>query len=396
MNSQDNYCPEVSLNENSQKKRVLQHSVMLRSGRRKGAGIILDESENYYTVVTAKHVITPNNEVMASRYSKENDSNSLKLFPPINSTSRLTKSTWNLGEVVWQHPSEDIAILKFLKSSTLTTSSSMYTCMLSKEFSKDASIYHVGYRGNGWDVSQSPGEVADVEDFSIAFKSHDFLRGQSGGPILNDAWQIIGMGISAPNSSYNIALRIDYVLSEVGKYRSSYLSKYTIGIPSQDMKFNTAKHDSVTLISTLLNDYYFKTADLVAVLERGGVTAPEIDPTYQGREQKYNIAHDELVNRHLNVRETIAQNWDKRALQEYDEIFIMIRGVSNNPKVWNMGDKGVHSVIYNGLEHAIGLHNENNGEGAIPRWTYSAYLDELNLQMPMLRNKIDSLLDKLN
>ena len=253
--------------------------------------------------------------------------------------------------------------------------------------SQDRSVFHVGYSGEAWFSPKTASEYHSLSDESIVFKSIGVGKGQSGGPLVNQAWQVIGLIIQVNGESSSSARPID--IAEKAVRRAGHAFELTPGLSLDLVQSESERAEVRARISTDLNEYRYRLRDLVAFMDAEMISHRE---DYYDRVKWYNAAFQSLSNNREVLLTRTHSLWGRVQADTLQDIYDTVSGLANDPYVWKLGEIGLHPAVYQGMLHATQRYNENPVSASIPKPYYQEYLNEIQAQQQVFERKLERFL----
>ncbi|WP_341532336.1 tetratricopeptide repeat protein (plasmid) [Nostoc sp. UHCC 0302] len=284
-----------------------------------GTGVIIKREGNTYTVLTAKHVV----EAQAQ----------YEIVTPEGTHYPLNYST------VKKLPEVDLAVMQF-------TSNQSYPVAKvgnSDSSTEGATVYVAGFPQISAAISTSiynftNGQITanaskPLRDGYALVYSNDTLAGMSGGPVLNDQGELIGIhGRSDTTENFKISDKNPNVIIKTG---------FNLGIPINTFLRLSAKTgadvgvsapNTPTATAPKADDFYIQAGDKYKKGDfRGAITdynqAIKINPNYANAYYNRGIARDDLAdlqgaiadyNQAIKINPNLAEAYINRGIARYD------------------------------------------------------------------------------
>jgi hypothetical protein len=188
--------------QNLAEERLKHLVVMISSGQELGAGIIFGQKGNLLYIVTANHVVRPANGSPNARIKVEFYDN-----PGENIQASLLNTSKNLDIAVLSVSRADVGAIPFDQLGDPAS------------IGYDSEVRMVGYiEGVKWNMNLQPDRVDAIEADTIHFQSFFIDHGASGGPLLDNRYQVIGM-VESKSPLSGKATRIDSIIAELRFWR---------------------------------------------------------------------------------------------------------------------------------------------------------------------------------
>lgn len=376
-------CPNAAYVPERQMERVQRLTVMIASTDRdtpvEAAGFIASATQSDVFIVTVRHAVGSKGEV----------------------NIRFWNSTrWARGEVMpVADPQYDVAVVRAPRSG-VTLNSDEFRCMLGQlaDIKKGDKLSHVGFGdGRPWWRNLQPDTYREQIGVEIVFDATNLLHGQSGGPLVNEAWQVIGMTVGWANreGSSGVAIATAVEIGHAFRVGGIVDSLLTVGPSVAFVRGYSARVTVQTEISTELREYVYDVRDILVLMEIGQAT---IDPqgNFQQRMKAYNIVHDKLVSKRQVYVGNLARLWGEETVKEFDMIYRLIRGEHDNERDWKPGDAGIHFELYHGLLEGVEAYNARRlGTGVLDPRDYSAFTARAREALPVLETHVNGFLRNL-